>query len=113
MQINSFENNNLNVMKEKMVESTKTYPKRKQIRLQNYDYSQNGLYFITICTQNHESIFDEVDENGKIILNDAGAMIDKIWNNIPFYYQGFKLYNYAIMPNHFHSIIEICPYEYS
>ncbi len=36
-------------------------PKRKQIRLQNYDYSQNGAYFITICTKKRECLFGKVN----------------------------------------------------
>jgi hypothetical protein len=33
---------------------------RKQIRLLNYDYSNNGYYFITICTKNRENIFGDI-----------------------------------------------------
>ena len=32
------------------------YPKRKHVRLKNYDYSRNGIYFVTICTQNRRCI---------------------------------------------------------
>ncbi|HEY8784538.1 MAG TPA: hypothetical protein VIM16_23125 [Mucilaginibacter sp.] len=45
--------------------------KRKSIRLKGYDYSQAGLYFITICTQNRELLFGKI-VNGEMILNDAG-----------------------------------------
>jgi putative transposase len=47
---------------------------RHSIRLQGYDYSQAGLYFITICTQNREKLFGYI-ENNKMILNDAGEMV--------------------------------------
>ena len=33
---------------------------RKSIRLKGYDYSQAGLYFITICTQNRACLFGEI-----------------------------------------------------
>ena len=36
-------------------------PKRKQLRLKDYDYSQNGMYFITICTHKHECLFGSID----------------------------------------------------
>ena len=45
--------------------------RRRSIRLKGYDYSQAGLYFITICCQNRTCMFGNI-ENGKMILNDAG-----------------------------------------
>jgi len=59
---------------------------RKSIRLKNYDYSQAGFYFITICTQNRLHLFGE-------IVDDAGEMIDEIWHETPIYYDGFKFIN--------------------
>ena len=59
---------------------TRLFKKRKSIRLTGYDYSQNGLYFITICTKNRECIFGEII-NGKMILSEFGQ-IAKIWANI-------------------------------
>ena len=50
--------------------------KRKSIRLKGYDYSQAGLYFITICVKNRACLFGNI-ENGKMILNDAGKIIEK------------------------------------
>ena len=44
---------------------------RRSIRLKDYDYSQSGMYFVTICCQNHICRFGKI-ENGKMILNDAG-----------------------------------------
>lgn len=44
---------------------------RKNIRLQKYDYSQEGYYFVTICTNNREHLFGELD-NGEMELNDEG-----------------------------------------
>lgn len=79
---------------------------RKSIRLKNYDYSQEGLYFITICTENKEKLFGEIIES-KIKLNNAGQMIEKIWFEIPLFYEGFILHDFVVMPNHIHGIIEI------
>ena len=50
--------------------------KRKSIRLKGYDYSQAGLYFITICIKNRECLCGKI-ENGEMILNDAGKMIER------------------------------------
>lgn len=79
---------------------------RKSIRLKGYDYSQPGYYFITICTQDREYLFGEII-NGKMLLNDAGQMVDTIWNEIPIFYNGFEIHGHIVMPNHFHGIIKI------
>lgn len=79
---------------------------RRSIRLKGYDYSQAGLYFITICTQNRLCIFGII-KNDEFIGNDSGRMIQAIWNDIPNYYDGFNIHEFIIMPNHIHGIIEI------
>ena len=81
---------------------------RRSIRLKGYDYSQAGLYFVTIVTQNRENLFGEI-QNGKMILNDAGNMIEKLWGETPNHFANIKLHEYIIMPNHIHEIIEITP----
>ena len=83
---------------------------RKSIRLKGYDYSKEGFYFITICTQNRECLFGEIIE-GKMILNNAGLMIEKIYKELPNYFGNANLNEYIIMPNHFHCIIEIVGVE--
>ena len=79
---------------------------RRSIRLKGYDYSQAGAYFITLCTQNREHLFGRI-ENGIMILNDAGRMVETVWNEIPQYYCGFYVHEKVVMPDHFHGIIEI------
>ncbi|MDD2225191.1 MAG: hypothetical protein PHP97_03430 [Candidatus Shapirobacteria bacterium] len=44
---------------------------RISIRLDGFDYSKNGYYFVTICVQNRNEIFGEI-ENGKMDLNKNG-----------------------------------------
>ncbi len=79
---------------------------RRSIRLRGYDYSQAGLYFITICCEDRECLFGEI-VNGAMICNDAGVMIGQIWNEIPQYHQNIVIDILTIMPNHIHGIIEI------
>lgn len=79
---------------------------RRSIRLKGYDYSQAGLYFVTICCQNRAHLFGEII-NGKMALNDAGEMIEKLWNEIPNNFTNIYLNEYIMMPNHIHGIIEI------
>ena len=81
-------------------------PKRKQIRLKDYDYSQNGFYFITICTKDRKKLFGMLVD-GKINLNDIGNIVDFTWNDL-INHNNIKLHQYVIMPNHIHGIIEIC-----
>lgn len=79
---------------------------RKSIRLKGYDYSQAGLYFITICVHNRECLFGEIID-GKMILNDTGKMADNEWVKIPERFTNVQLHEYVVMPNHFHAIMEI------
>ncbi|MFH1062156.1 MAG: transposase [Candidatus Omnitrophota bacterium] len=82
------------------------YPKRKQIRLKNYDYSQPGYYYITICIDNRECIFGDIIDN-RIYLNNVGKMVDQTLRTLPEYYQNITIDNYIVMPNHIHGIIQI------
>ena len=60
---------------------------RKSIRLKGYDYSQAGLYFITICCQDRIWRFGEIvaveNSQPKMILNDAGIIANDCWLEIP------------------------------
>ena len=80
--------------------------KRKQIRLPNYDYSENGYYFVTVCTNDRQNIFGRI-ENNQPILNDAGNMIDFWWSEIFVHFCGVRLDQHIIMPNHIHAIINV------
>ena len=80
--------------------------RRKSIRLQNYDYSQTGAYFITVCTQDRECILGEIVDC-KMQLNDAGRIIQSAWDEIPVYFLDVELDEFVIMPNHVHGIINI------
>lgn len=79
---------------------------RRSIRLKGHDYSQAGLYFITICCQGRACLFGDV-VRGEMILNDAGKMADECWLNIPKHFPNTILHAYIIMPNHIHGIIEL------
>jgi len=80
-------------------------PDRKNIRLEGFDYSKSGLYFITICTNNREYLFGRI-ENDHMILNDAGRMIEKWFRELEHKYPDKKIHEFVVMPNHFHGILE-------
>ncbi|MDY6788319.1 MAG: transposase [candidate division WOR-3 bacterium] len=80
--------------------------RRRSIRLSNYDYSQQGAYFITICTYKRRYLFGEIINN-EMNLNQAGLVAKKCWNNIPNHFPEVSLDAYTIMPNHVHGILVI------
>lgn len=86
-------------------------PKRKPTRLKQYDYSQNGYYFITICTKNKENILSSIVGDGvtdaEIKLSALGEIVSRELKNISSYYGNIKIEKYVIMPNHIHLIIQI------
>jgi REP element-mobilizing transposase RayT len=77
---------------------------RKSIRLKEYDYSQAGDYFVTICTQNHECKFGEI-VNGEMHLNNFGMVVEDCWKGISLHFKNVELDEYIIMPNHLHGIL--------
>ena len=75
-------------------------------RLREYDYGQNGAYFITICTKNREPFFGEI-LNDKMQLSDVGEIAQKFWEEIPDHFPFVILGEWVIMPNHTHGVIFI------
>jgi len=58
------------------------YKNKKQYRYKGYDYSQDGFYFVTICTKNRKMFFGNI-KNEKMNLSEIGLMADKFWQEIP------------------------------
>ena len=79
---------------------------RRSIRLKGYDYSQEGLYFITLCTTDRVHLFGEI-ENGEMQLNTYGEIAKQEWLKTIEIRKNIELLEYIIMPNHIHGIIEI------
>ncbi len=84
---------------------------RRSIRLKGYDYSQTGLYFITICVQKRKCLFGEIAGANlrvcpEMILNDAGKMVEKWYYELENKFPDIKCHQMIVMPNHFHCIIE-------
>lgn len=75
-------------------------PVRKKLRLENYDYSSDGFYFVTICTDRKKCIFGYPGR-----LNRFGKIAESELINIPDHYKGIKIDKYVVMPNHIHAII--------
>ena len=79
---------------------------RRSIRLPQYDYAQPGVYFVTICTHEHECVLGEIVD-GVMILNDWGIVADRFWDEVSVHFDGVAVDAYVIMPNHTHANIVI------
>jgi REP element-mobilizing transposase RayT len=83
------------------------YHNRRSIRLRNYDYSQPGAYFVTLCIHDRtQQLFGEIVD-GEIRLNECGKIIRDEWVRSFQIRHELKIDEYVIMPNHFHGIIVI------
>ncbi|MNQ53502.1 hypothetical protein D3C85_675430 [compost metagenome] len=76
------------------------------IRAQWWDYGWNGAYFITICTQDREHYFGEI-QNDKMVLSEVGIIADILWHQIPIHHKNVELGDFVVMPNHIHGILII------
>ena len=79
---------------------------RRSTRLAGYDYSQEGAYFVTICTYAKQWQFGDV-QNDVMILNQYGQIANSCWLEIPSHFPQIELDAFVIMPNHMHGIIVI------
>ena len=75
---------------------------RKKNRLENFDYNQNGAYFITICVKDRKRILcDIVGDDAHIVPKKYGVIVEKYIRNVP------EIEKYVIMPDHIHMIVRI------
>ena len=86
------------------------FPKRKPNRLNGFDYSSNGAYFVTVCTQNKQCILGKIVGGGVldaplVELSNYGKIIDKQINIMNSVYSNITVEKYVIMPNHIHMLI--------
>jgi putative transposase len=77
---------------------------RHSIRLQGYDYSEPGAYFVTICTEGHKCLFGDIVEQ-EMRLNRYGQTMGGCWAWLGQQYPYIELDKSVIMPNHMHGII--------
>ena len=85
-------------------------PKRKSIRLIDYDYSQNGAYFITICTSNREPLLSKIVGGGfhaapQIELTPIGLEVERTIEYVNLHNENVIIKKFVIMPNHIHMIV--------
>lgn len=97
-----------------MIQTMKeTFSKRKNPRLQDFDYSTAGAYFITICTENRKNLLshivggDVLDAPCDIELSEYGKIAEKYVNQLSDFYKDIVVEAYTIMPNHIHIMLMI------
>ena len=91
-------------------------PNRKPNRLRAYDYSQNGAYFLTVCTEQMRCLLstvtaDQTPESARIVLTGIGEAVDQTLREMNDHYRRIRLDHYTIMPNHVHLLISIADGE--
>ena len=79
---------------------------RQSIRLEHYDYSSNGAYFVTICTAQRVHLFGEISDM-TMQLNDFGKIAHNCWLELPNHFPQILLDEFVVMPNHVHGIVLI------
>ena len=96
---------------------------RRSIRLKNFDYTEPGVYFITIVTFERQNLFGEivndtsvrqdalfqskVNADPIVLLNDFGLVVKREWERLPNRFPGISLDAFVVMPNHLHGIVVI------
>lgn len=79
---------------------------RKPARHKDYDYNNEGYYFVTICSNQKKNLLGKII-NGNIVLSKTGYIVDECWRTIPKHFHNVELDHYQIMPNHLHGIVII------
>jgi REP element-mobilizing transposase RayT len=81
------------------------YPRRRnRLRYPGYDYAQPGAIFVTLWTEDRQSLFGSVDE-GRMVMNAIGEMVDACWHWIPSRFPAIGIDAWVVMPDHLHGIL--------
>ena len=78
---------------------------RKPNRLTDYDYNQNGAYFVTICTQDRQKLLSQIVGDGFPVPKPYGRIAEKMIHQITTKYANVLVDNYVIMPDHIHLLL--------
>lgn len=92
--------------------SEERLPKRKSNRLESYDYSSTGAYFVTVCTLKRQNYFwSKVGATSgrppDIELSLCGKIVGEAIQNITIAYPELSVDSYVIMPNHIHLLLRV------
>jgi len=91
-----------------LVETEQNPPRRRSIRLPNFDYAGNATYFITVCTFNRQSIFGTITD-GRMSLTDLGHIVEDELAASLHIRPELDVHHSVVMPNHLHVLLTITP----
>lgn len=99
-------------LNQRQVQEMRELPKRRSIRIANYNYSLPGMYFITICTANREKIFwnnrrGDLRSPASVPLSEIGKIVNDEVHKLNSIYTAVHIDKYCIMPDHIHMILII------
>lgn len=77
---------------------------RRSVRLRGYDYAQEGMYFVTICTQHRVHFFGDI-RNKAMVMTPFGEIAWQAWADLPKRWPHIELGAFQIMPNHMHGVL--------
>lgn len=83
-------------------------PRRKHLRLREYDYATPGAYFVTVCTHHRKCLFGAIVDQ-EMRLNALGRIVERSWFDLRNHYERTELENFVVMPNHVHGILVLKP----
>ncbi len=89
-----------------VLEHNERFVKRRSIRLKEYDYSQIGAYFLTICTYHRQCLLGDMVDGG-VVLSSIGTIVVEEWLRSAEIRKEIELDAFVIMPNHLHGIVAI------
>lgn len=82
------------------------FPRRKVIRLPDYDYSQPAAYFVTLLTYQRKYLLCDI-VRGKVCYTKFGVVARDSWLDLPRYHSRLVLDEFCVMPDHFHAILRL------
>lgn len=82
-------------------------PQRKPNRIAEYDYNQNGAYFVTVCTQDRKKILSQIVGDGSPVPKPIGILAEALIYQISDKYPNVYIDQYMIMPDHIHMLLRI------
>ncbi len=80
---------------------------RHSTRLKDYDYAQEGAYFVTLCSYRNQCLFGNISDDGEMLLNTVGCVAFEEWEHTEAVRENVVLDEFVIMPNHIHGIVII------
>lgn len=86
------------------IETPPDLPKRRRLRLAEFNYATGGAYFVTIGTDGRRCVLGDV-EGESVRLSPIGDMVFQLWSSLPARWPGVHLDEFVVMPNHLHGIV--------